>query len=80
MRSFRAETGGTVTLFFSTHLGIPVSTTHRIKGAIVGVGASRRVSAVRSGVAKSIVTAWIVTLPAAGLVAAAFYYLRFWMQ
>jgi hypothetical protein len=51
-----------------THIGVPVSTTHTITGAIVGVGASRRVSAVRWGVAKSIVTAWIVTLPAAGLV------------
>ncbi|TCS16711.1 inorganic phosphate transporter [Caulobacter sp. BK020] len=79
MQGFCAETGGAITLFFFTHLGVPVSTTHTITGAIVGVGASRRVSAVRWGVAKSIVTAWIVTLPAAGLVAAAFYYLGFWM-
>ena len=80
MQGFCAEAGGAITLFFFTHLGVPVSTTHTITGAIVGVGASRRVSAVRWGVAKSIVTAWIVTLPAAGLVAAAFYYLGFWMK
>jgi PiT family inorganic phosphate transporter len=80
MQGFCAETGGAITLFFFTHLGVPVSTTHTITGAIVGVGASRRVSAVRWGVAKSIVTAWIVTMPAAGLVAAAFYYLGFWMK
>jgi PiT family inorganic phosphate transporter len=80
MQGFCAETGGAITLFFFTHLGVPVSTTHTITGAIVGVGASRRVSAVRWGVAKSIVTAWIVTLPAAGLVAAVFYYLGFWMK
>ncbi|HWW27969.1 MAG TPA: inorganic phosphate transporter [Caulobacter sp.] len=79
MQGFCAETGGAITLFLATHIGVPVSTTHTITGAIVGVGASRRVSAVRWGVAKSIVTAWIVTLPAAGLVAAAFYYLGFWM-
>ena len=80
MQGFCAETGGAITLFLATHIGVPVSTTHTITGAIVGVGASRRVSAVRWGVAKSIVTAWVVTLPAAGLVAAAFYALGFWMQ
>jgi len=80
MQGFCAETGGAITLFLATHLGVPVSTTHTITGAIVGVGASRRVSAVRWGIAKSIVTAWIVTLPAAGLMAVAFYYLGFWMQ
>jgi PiT family inorganic phosphate transporter len=79
MQGFCAETGGAITLFLATHIGVPVSTTHTITGAIVGVGASRRVSAVRWGVAKSIVTAWVVTLPAAGLVAAGFYYLGFWM-
>jgi PiT family inorganic phosphate transporter len=79
MQGFCAETGGAITLFLATHVGVPVSTTHTITGAIVGVGASRRVSAVRWGVAKDIVTAWIVTLPAAGLTAAAFYYLGFWM-
>jgi PiT family inorganic phosphate transporter len=80
MQGFCAEMGGALSLFLFTHIGIPVSTTHTITGAIVGVGASRRVSAVRWGVAKSIVTAWIVTLPAAGLVAAVFYSLGFWMK
>ena len=80
MQGFCAETGGAITLFLATHVGVPVSTTHTITGAIVGVGASRRVSAVRWGVAKDIVTAWIVTLPAAGITAAAFYYLGFWMK
>jgi PiT family inorganic phosphate transporter len=57
----------------ATWLGIPVSTTHTITGAIVGVGAARRVSAVRWNVAKDIVIAWIVTMPAAGLIGAGFY-------
>ena len=73
MQGFCAETGGAVTLFLATWLGIPVSTTHTITGAIVGVGAARRVSAVRWNVASSIVFAWIVTMPAAALVAAVFY-------
>jgi inorganic phosphate transporter, PiT family len=80
MQGFCAETGGAITLFLATHIGVPVSTTHTITGAIVGVGASRRVSAVRWGVAKDIVIAWIVTLPAAALTAAVFYYLGFWMK
>ena len=75
MQGFCAETGGAITLFGATALGIPVSTTHTITGAIVGVGASRRVSAVRWGVARSIVVAWFVTLPASALAGAAFYYL-----
>ncbi|GGE05400.1 anion permease [Aureimonas endophytica] len=70
MQGFCAETGGALTLFLATGLGIPVSTTHTITGAIVGVGAARRVSAVRWGVAGNIVVAWVVTLPAAALVAA----------
>ena len=70
-----AETAGAVTLFGATWLGIPVSTTHTITGAIVGVGASRRLSAVRWNVASSIVVAWVVTLPAAALIGAAFYWL-----
>jgi PiT family inorganic phosphate transporter len=70
-----AETAGSITLFAATYLGIPVSTTHTITGAIIGVGAARRVSAVRWNVAKDIVTAWIVTMPAAGLIAAVFYFL-----
>ena len=72
---FCAETGGALTLFLATGLGIPVSTTHTITGAIVGVGAARRVNAVRWNVAKDIVVAWIVTMPAAGLIGAVFYLL-----
>lgn len=75
MQGFCAETGGAITLFGATYLGIPVSTTHTITGAIVGVGAARRVSAVRWNVAKSIVTAWVITMPAAGAIGAAFYFL-----
>ena len=73
-QGFCAETGGAITLFLANIGGIPVSSTHTITGAIVGVGASRRVSAVRWNVASSIVVAWFVTLPAAGLVAALVYY------
>jgi PiT family inorganic phosphate transporter len=72
-QGFAAETGGAITLFAATAFGVPVSTTHTITGAIIGVGASRRTSAVRWNVASSIVVAWIVTLPAAGLIAAGFY-------
>jgi PiT family inorganic phosphate transporter len=75
MQGFCAETGGAITLFLATHLGIPVSTTHTITGAIVGVGSARRVSAVRWNVAKDIVVAWIVTMPAAALIGAVFYLL-----
>jgi PiT family inorganic phosphate transporter len=67
---FCAETGGAVTLFIATALGVPVSTTHTITGAIVGVGASKKLSAVRWGVAGSIVWAWIFTIPASAFVAA----------
>ncbi len=70
-----AETAGSITLFLATGLGIPVSTTHTITGAIVGVGAARRTSAVRWNVAKDIVIAWILTMPAAGLIGAGFYWL-----
>jgi inorganic phosphate transporter, PiT family len=73
MQGFCAETGGAMTLFLATDLGVPVSTTHTIAGAIIGVGAARRVSAVRWNVAGNIVVAWVVTLPAAALVGAAFY-------
>src|SRR5207253_2604229 len=65
MQGFCAETGGSITLFAATWLGIPVSTTHTITGAIVGVGAARRVSAVRWNVAGDVVIAWVLTLPAA---------------
>ena len=75
MQGVCAETAGAVTLFGATWLGVPVSTTHTITGAIVGVGAARRVSAVRWNVAKDIVVAWIVTMPAAGLIGAVFYLL-----
>jgi PiT family inorganic phosphate transporter len=71
MQGFCAEAGGAITLFLATWLGIPVSTTHTITGAIVGVGAARRVSAVRWGIAGNIVIAWIVTLPATAVIAAA---------
>ena len=70
-----AETAGSITLFLATGLGIPVSTTHTITGAIVGVGAAKRTSAVRWNVAKDIVIAWFVTMPAAGVIGAVFYYL-----
>ncbi|QUD89739.1 inorganic phosphate transporter [Phenylobacterium montanum] len=73
MQGFCAETGGAITLYMANSLGIPVSTTHTITGAIVGVGAARRTSAVRWGVARGIVTAWIITMPMAGLVAALLY-------
>ena len=67
---FCAETGGAITLFLATALGIPVSTTHTITGAIVGVGSAQRASAVRWGVAGNIVWAWIFTIPASAFVAA----------
>ncbi len=75
MQGFCAETGGAITLFMATGLGIPVSTTHTITGAIVGVGAARRISAVRWGIAGSIVIAWIITIPAAAAISA----LSFWL-
>jgi PiT family inorganic phosphate transporter len=71
MQGFCAETGGALTLFGATWLGIPVSTTHTITGAIVGVGAARRTSAVRWGIAGNIVVAWVITIPATAAVAAA---------
>jgi inorganic phosphate transporter, PiT family len=73
MQGFCAETGGAITLFMATGLGIPVSTTHTITGAIIGVGAARRVSAVRWGIAGNIIVAWIITLPATALIAALVY-------
>ncbi|MBX3582423.1 MAG: inorganic phosphate transporter [Rhizobiaceae bacterium] len=75
MQGFCAETGGAITLFAATWMGIPVSTTHTITGAIVGVGAARRVSAVRWGIAGSIVIAWVITMPATALIAAVVYWL-----
>jgi PiT family inorganic phosphate transporter len=70
---FCAETGGAITLFLATALGVPVSTTHTITGAIVGVGSTRRVSSVRWGIAGNIVWAWIFTIPASAAVAAISY-------
>jgi PiT family inorganic phosphate transporter len=70
---FCAETGGAITLFTATALGVPVSTTHTITGAIFGVGSVRSASAVRWGLAHRIVMAWILTIPATALIAAAFY-------
>ena len=71
---FCAETGGAMTLFIATALGIPVSTTHTITGAIVGVGSTQRASAVRWGVAGNIIWAWIFTIPASAFVAAVAYW------
>ncbi|MCC7034139.1 MAG: inorganic phosphate transporter [Acidobacteria bacterium] len=72
---FAAETAGAISLFTATALGVPVSTTHTITGAIVGVGSTRRLSAVRWGVAGRIVWAWILTIPASALIAAAAFHL-----
>ncbi len=69
-----AETAGAITLFAATNLGVPVSTTHTITGSIIGVGAARRTSAVRWGVARGIVMAWIVTMPMSALIAALAYW------
>ena len=78
MQGFCAEAGGAITLFTATYLGVPVSTTHTITGAIIGVGAARRTSAVRWGVARGIVVAWVITMPAAGAVAALLYAVSGW--
>ena len=72
---FCAETGGAMTLFLATVMGIPVSTTHTITGAIVGVGSTQRASAVRWGVAGNIVWAWVLTIPASAFVASIAYWL-----
>jgi PiT family inorganic phosphate transporter len=75
MQGFCAETGGAITLFTATGFGVPVSTTHTITGCIIGVGAARKVSAVRWNVATNIVFAWVVTLPACAVIGAVFYWL-----
>ena len=72
---FCAETGGAMTLFLATALGIPVSTTHTITGAIVGVGSTRKKSSVRWGIASSIVWAWVLTIPCSAVIAAVFWYI-----
>jgi inorganic phosphate transporter, PiT family len=73
VQGFCAEAGGAMSLFLATYFGVPVSTTHTIAGAIVGVGAARKTAAVRWNVASDVVLAWIVTMPAAALFGAAFY-------
>lgn len=72
---FSAETGGAISILLATRFGIPVSTTHTITGSIVGVGPTNRLSAVRWGIAERIVWAWVMTIPAAALMAAIAYYL-----
>ena len=72
---FAAETAGAISLFTATHLGIPVSTTHTITGAIIGVGSVKRLSAVRWGIAGRIVWAWILTIPASAAIASAVYWI-----
>jgi PiT family inorganic phosphate transporter len=74
-QGFAASTGGSVMLFTASWLGIPVSTTHTITGCIIGAGVARRASAVRWGVARNVVTAWVITIPASGAVGALFYWL-----
>ena len=73
IHGFAAETAAASVIQLATHFGVPVSTTHTITAAIMGVGSTQRLSAVRWGVAGNIVTAWVLTLPAAGLVGAAVY-------
>lgn len=70
-----AETAGAFTLFFTGQMGIPVSTTHTITGSIIGVGATKRLSAVRWGVTSSLLVAWILTIPVSGLLAAIVYWI-----
>jgi inorganic phosphate transporter, PiT family len=72
---FAAETAGAISLFTATHLGVPVSTTHTITGAIIGVGSIKRLSAVRWGIAGRIVWAWILTIPASAIIAAVTYWI-----
>ena len=72
-QGFSASAGGSVMLFAASWLGIPVSTTHTITGCIIGAGVARRTSAVRWGVARNVVTAWLITIPASAAVGAAFY-------
>jgi PiT family inorganic phosphate transporter len=70
-----AESAGAITLYLTEHLGIPVSTTHTITGSIIGVGATKRLSAVRWGVTINLLWAWVLTIPVSALLAAGFYYL-----
>jgi PiT family inorganic phosphate transporter len=75
MGGFAAETGAAVAIATATAMGVGISTTHTITGAIVGVGATRRLSAVRWGVARQIVWAWLLTIPASATIGAVSYYL-----
>jgi inorganic phosphate transporter, PiT family len=78
---FAAETAGAITLMSAAHFGIPVSTTHTITGAIVGVGASRRLTAVRWGITRRIVFAWIATIPGAAVIGALLFHIsQFWLK
>ncbi|MFX8597250.1 inorganic phosphate transporter, partial [Acinetobacter baumannii] len=70
-----AETAGAITLFLTEHFKIPVSTTHTITGSIIGVGATKRLSAVRWGVTVNLLWAWILTIPVSALMAGLFFYL-----
>jgi PiT family inorganic phosphate transporter len=72
-QGFSASLGGSIILFSASYIGIPVSTTHTITGCVIGAGAARRASAVRWGIAKDVMIAWIITIPASALVGAAFY-------
>ena len=74
-QGFSASMGGSIVLFSASYLGIPVSTTHTMTGCVIGAGAARRASAVRWGVARNVVTAWVITIPASATVAAIFYWL-----
>ena len=74
-QGFSASAGGSVMLFTASWLGIPVSTTHTITGCIIGAGVARRASAVRWGVARNVITAWVITIPASAAVGALFYFL-----
>jgi PiT family inorganic phosphate transporter len=74
-QGFSASAGGSVMLFAASYLGIPVSTTHTITGCVIGAGAARRASAVRWGVARSVMIAWLITIPASATVAALFYFI-----
>src|SRR6185437_10831038 len=77
---FCAETGAAISILFATSLGLPVSSTHAIAGAIAGVGSIQRMRAVRWHVAGGIVTAWVLTIPAAAMVSALIYYVfRLWI-
>ena len=77
---FCAESGAAASLFFASSMGVPVSTTHTITGAIMGVGTMKRFSAVKWGVAGQIVWAWVMTIPGSALISAGFYWLstRIW--